>query len=109
MSDSIEITRHAWEQFIARWPYATPGCYLRELRFIWQDAKREELGSGGVLRLIDNGMRQATYYRNGRWRFVVSMDNRLVTVELVIHEPIFKPKYSGRKRSTSKRNRKGRW
>lgn len=84
------ISRHAWERFITRWDGELPPCPMQTLQQLMAKAVEEDLGAGAAIRLMNHGLKPASYYACGDWRFVVTEGGkRLLTVERIIHR---KPK-----------------
>lgn len=85
--EKVAVSVHAWEQFVSRYRKlhgTEPSCAMAELVRLLRNAEEDRLGGGEVLRIIDNGMTPALYFRAEGWRFVVSEDGNLVTVERII-------------------------
>lgn len=99
--ERINITNHAWRQFILRSIIryeALPACPMSALRTIMQRALPEDLGSGAVKRLLDNRLQPARYFIFNNWRLVCTEDlSRLLTVEIAI--------FHNRQRRARKRRR----
>lgn len=86
MNAALTFSRHALEQFGKRWRYAHPKAPMPPslevtARKLMVGSKREELSPGETARrIINNGFKQADYFVNSGWRFVV-VDGTVVTIE----------------------------
>lgn len=99
---SLEITRHARDRFIARWPDEPPACYWSELVRLLSVAVEEFLGCGTAIRIIQNGFQPARYFTAEGWRFVTDEDvTKLLTCERVL--------IRGRKPLKKMRSKKKTW
>ena len=86
-AQNIEITRHAWIQFKARWHGEPLVNCEQQIRGMLAQAKEENLGHGATVRLITNGFKPARYFRNGEWRFVLDEEaTSVITIERVYHQ-----------------------
>jgi len=82
---TVAITKHAWQRFISRIETGLPLCPMAELRRLLRAAKREDMGYGAVIRLLQNGMVPASYFTVEGWRFILDEEEESVlTIERVI-------------------------
>lgn len=91
---TVYISKHSWRRFITRHGLPLPPCTLHELRRLLRIARREDLGSGATLRLLNNNLTPAVYYAADDWRFVLNEgEDVLMTVERIIYKkrPMTKP------------------
>lgn len=96
------ITKHAWKRFITR-HRNVPSCPMRKLRYLIANAVREDLGSGAVVRMLNNNFEEANYFHCDGWRIIYNEDmTTVVTIEKRIHRKPSKKKNPG-KRSKSRR------
>jgi hypothetical protein len=83
----VEISRHAWLQFKARWNGEPLVNCEAQIRTLLAGAQEENLGYGIVVRLITNGFKPARYFRNGEWRFVTDEEvTNLLTIERAYYQ-----------------------
>jgi hypothetical protein len=86
--DTYIFTDHAIEQYLMRLRKMGMDTMPREPRKamlkLLSTAKEEHMKqSHKVKRIMKHGFRPASYFVNGGWRFVVSEDNVVITVERV--------------------------
>ena len=82
---TVAITKHAWQRFITRIETGLPRCPMDELKRLIHMAKREDMGYGAVIRLMQNGMVPASYFTAEGWRFILDEEEEsILTIERVI-------------------------
>lgn len=88
--ESLVVTNHALKRFLERWPQyqmRPSKDPLDILERLLNKAKEERLDPvATVKRLLNNKMKDAEYFMNSGWRFVIVRDHanaipRLVTIE----------------------------
>ena len=81
---NIKISEHATEKYcmeIKKKKKIIPDNPEREIRKLFEQSVEEKMNAGLVLRMMANDFEETTFFKKGKWRFVIC-NNIMVTVEL---------------------------
>ena len=81
---NVKISEHAIEKYsieIRKKKKILPENPEREIRNLFEQSIKEKMTAGLVLRLMANDFEETTFFKKGKWRFVIC-NNTMVTVEL---------------------------